>query len=143
MDRSREAVDVELLGRLVAGAGVASALAGGAAWLTIRSQLVAEKIAIPDSAAVLPGRRVTGPVTAYAEADAIRRVALAATHGRTYGELDEDDPLAEMAVHASLLRASLFTSVLAFGIAGAEMALGAVLVAIGTALTRIARRLPG
>ena len=141
MDTPRELVTVELLGRLVAGAGVASVLAGAATWLTIRSQLVAEKIEIPASASLLPGRRVTGPITAFAQAGAIRRIALAATGGRVYGELDEDDPLAEMAMNASLLRASLFTSIVAFGIAAAEAALGAVMLAIGTALFRIGRRL--
>jgi hypothetical protein len=33
--------------------------------------------------------------------------------------MEEGDPLAETALHASLLRASLFTSVLAFGLAAA------------------------
>jgi hypothetical protein len=80
-------------------------------------------------------------VTALAQAEAIRRIALAATDGRTYGQLDADDAVADMAMHASLLRGSLFTSVLAFGVAAAEIALGAVLLAIGASLPRLHRRL--
>lgn len=143
MDQLRGATDVALWGRLVTGAGVASAVAGGAAWLTIRSQLAAERIVIPGSSRWLPGRTVRGPITAMAQAEAIRSTASAATGGRTYGELEADDPVAVMAMNASLLRASLFTSVLAFGVAGAQVAIGAVLVAVGTALSSAARRLPG
>lgn len=138
----RGATDVGRLGRLVAAAGFASAAAGAAALVVVRSQLAAEKVVIPASARWLPGRPVRGPVTAFAQADAIRRIALTATGGRTYGELDEDDPSAREAMDASLLRASLFTSILAFGMAVAQVALGAVLVAIGAALTKIGRRLP-
>ena len=142
MVRPRSGAGIELVGRLVAGVGIASALTGTAAWLTVRSQLAAERIQIPAAARWLPGQRVTGPVTAMAQADAIRRTAAAATGGRTYGELPEDDPLAELALNASLLRASLFTSVLAFGVAAAQMGIGAVLVVIGAALTSAGRRLP-
>lgn len=140
MDR---ADDVAWLGRLVSAAGLASIAAGAATWLAIRLQLAAERIVIPDSAPWLAGRTVRGPATAFAEAEAIRRIALAATGGRTYGELDEDDPLAPTAMNASLLRASLFTSILAFGMAAAQVAAGAILVAIGTALRSAGRRLSG
>lgn len=141
MDQRRGATDVALWGMLVASAGAASAVAGGAAWLAIRSQLAAERIVIPDSSPWLPGRAVTGPMTAFAEAEFIRRTALEATGGRTYGELNADDPMAKTAMDASLLRASLFTSVLAFGVAAAQVAFGAVLVGVGAALSSAARRL--
>lgn len=142
MNQWRGATDVALLGRLVTGAGVASAVVGAAVWVVVRSQLADERIVIPGSSRWLPGRTVRGPLTAMAEAEAIRQTALAATEGRTYGELDEDDPAAEMAMNASLLRASLFTSVLAFGVAAAQVAVGAALVAVGVALTGAGRRLP-
>lgn len=143
MSQPRGATDVALLGRLVTGAGVASAVAGAAGWVIVRSQLAEERIVIPGSSRWLPGKTVKGPLTAFAEAEAIRHIALAATEGRTYGELAEDDPVAQTAMNASLLRASLFTSILAFGVAAAQMGVGAALVAVGAALTSTGRRLAG
>jgi hypothetical protein len=134
--------DVEALGWMVAGAGMAACASGTAAWLTVRSQLAAERIVVAGSAPWLAGRPVRGPLTAFAQAEAIRRTTLASTGGRTYGELAGDDPQAEMAMNASLLRSSLFTSVLAFGVAAAQVGIGAVLVATGGTLARVSRRLP-
>jgi len=123
--------------------GTLRVAAGIAAWLVVRSQLAAERIVVPEAGTQLHGRRVAGPVTAFAEADVIKRVALSATGGRTYGELPEGDPMAETAMNASLLRSSLFTSVLAFGMAAAEVATGVALVAVGTVLRRLSARSAG
>jgi hypothetical protein len=130
-------VGVAVLARLITGAGAVSAVSGTAAWLTVRSQLFRERIVVPQSATTLAGRTVTGPLSALAEAEAIRRAALVATEGRTYSELGQDDPAAQMAMNASLLRSSLMSSVLAFGLASTQIAVGAVLMAIGTALSRL------
>lgn len=125
---------VERMAGIVGGAGVVGGLGGLAAWLTVRAQLAGEKIVVPNGAARCAGRPVKGPLTAYAEADFIRKSALGATGGRTYSELGEGDPAAPMARDAALLRASLFTSILAFGLSAAGMALGAVLIVVGRAL---------
>jgi hypothetical protein len=125
---------LQATGWLVVGAGIASCASGVGAWLTVRSQLAAERIVIPASAPWFPGQVVKGPHTAFAQAEAIRRTALAATGGRTYGELASDDPMAETALNAALLRSSLFTSVLAFGVAAAQTGVGVVLAAVGCAL---------
>lgn len=135
-------ITVAALGTIVAGIGVTRTVVGLGAWLAVRSQLAAERIVVPPGADRLGGRPVKGPFTAYEEADFIKRLALEATGGKTYGELEETDPAAATAMNASLLRSSLFTSVLAFGVAAAEMASGAVLIVAGIALRRIARRLP-
>jgi hypothetical protein len=131
-----------LLAGAVIGVGLIRGVAGLVAWLTIRSQLAAERIRIPDSAPRMAGRQVRGPLAAFEEAEFIRKTTLKATGGRTYGQLDADDPMARMAMDSSLLRSSLFTSILAFAVAAAEMALGAVLVSAGAALLRLNRRLP-
>lgn len=128
------------LATVVVGMGVTRGLMGLLAWLTVRSQLAAERIRIPDTAGHLAGRAVRDPLSAFWETEVIRRVTLKATGGRTYGELDEDDPIARMAMESSLLRSSLFTSILAFGVAAAEMAQGVALVVIGAALLRVDRR---
>lgn len=137
MRMSRRPDAVRLLARVVGGAGAVSLAGGVASWLLVRSQIAEERIVVAGSARAFAGRQVKGPFSAYAQADAIRRTALAATGGRTYGQLDEDDPMAPMALNAALLRASLFTSILAFGLAAAQVALGGVLVVIGRALAAI------
>lgn len=120
--------------RVISGAGLAGAAAGAGAWMLIRAQLAAEKIDVPDGAGPCAGRRVTGPRSAFAEAEFIRKTALAATGGRAYGEIEEGDPAGPVARDAALLRASLFTSILAFGVAAAGMVVGAVLAVIGRLL---------
>ena len=117
--------------------GAARVIAGVTAWLVARSQLSAEHIVVPDGQGPLAGRKVAGPFGAYAEAQAIKRIALRATGGRAYGELPEGDPMAETAMDAALLRSSLFTSILAFGMAAGEVATGTALVAVGAALGRV------
>jgi hypothetical protein len=54
--------------------------------------------------------------------------------------LDENDPAAHMAMEGSLLRSSLLTSVLAFGVAASEIALGAMFVGAGVAISILGRR---
>ncbi|HEY5652174.1 MAG TPA: aromatic ring-opening dioxygenase LigA [Acidimicrobiia bacterium] len=126
---------------LVVGAvGAARAAAGVAAWGTVRSQLASERIVVPAAGGRWAGRTVKGPLVAFAEAEAIRKIALGATGGRTYGEMEEGDPLAETAMEASLLRSSLFTSIVAFGVAAGEVALGGVLMVIAVAMARLGRR---
>ena len=84
-----------------------------------------------------------GPLTAYAQANTIERHGLEASDGLTYAELEQDDPRRDTVMTASFLRASLFTSVVAFGVAAFAFGVGLVLIVIGIALLRIHRRLEG
>lgn len=140
MSEEASSAAIETLATGVSTVGLAMAAAGGVAWLTVRSQISAERIVVPGAAQRFAGRQVKGPFTALEQAETIKRLAAEATGGKTYGELDADDPAAETALKASLLRASLYTSVMAFGVAASQVATGASLVAVGTALRRLARR---
>ena len=62
-----------------------------------------------------------------------------ATGGLTYAQLESDDPARQTALTASFLRASLYTSVVAFGIALMAGGIGLALVLIGAALLFINR----
>lgn len=115
-------------------AGVVLLVAGGITWGSISSHLAAEHITVSEDAANFGGSQVTTPWTAFAQADIIAEHAEAATGGLTYAELDQDDPLREVAMNASFLRASLFTSVVAFGVAALVMGLGVMFVLIGLAI---------
>ena len=62
--------------------------------------------------------------------------------GKTYAELDQDDPLRPVVMNASFLRASLFTSVISFGIALFAGAVGFLFLLFGWALRTIVPALP-
>jgi hypothetical protein len=130
---------VRLLGILVIVAGVILIAAGIVTWFVVRGQLADEHIVVSDDADMFAGQEVNGPFTAYAQANAISGHALEATGGLTYAELPRDSELRETAMTASFLRASLFTSVVAFGVAAFAGGLGVVLLLIGWALMSLAK----
>lgn len=129
---------VRLVGLLVMIAGVVLVVAGGTTWFVVRDQLVAENITISEDAAMFAGQTVDGPVDAYVQADVINKHALEASGGKTYAELDQDDPVRATVMNASFLRSSLFTSVIAFGVAALAVGLGAVFLLLGWALRALA-----
>ncbi|KRB47334.1 MULTISPECIES: hypothetical protein [unclassified Terrabacter] len=130
---------VALIGTIIIVIGVIMALAGGITWFQVQSQLASEKITVSEDAARFAGQPVNSPWTAYSEAETIEKHALAASGGKTYAELPKDDPNRQVVMTGSFLRASLFTSVLAFGVAFMAFGVGIVLVLVGFAFRRIAR----
>jgi len=128
------------LGTIVAIVGIVMIIAGGVTYYMVHNELKAANITVADDAAFLAGDEVDGPFSAYAQAQVIDEHALEATNGKTYAQLDRDDPLRQTAMSASFLRASLFTSVVAFGVAAMAMVLGLMQVFIGWALVSLSRR---
>ena len=114
-------------------------VAGGVTWFVVQDQLAAEKITVSEDADMLAGDEVNGPFSAYAQAQVINKHALEATGGKTYAELAQDDPVREVAMSASFLRASLFTSVVAFGVAFMAIGLGLTLILIALALLSLVK----
>ena len=129
---------VKISGWIVAIVGAIMLIAGAGTWVLVQSQLSAENITVSEDASMLPGNDVNGPFSAYAQAEVINKHALEASGGKTYAELDREDPVRATVMNGSFLRASLFTSVVAFGVALMAMALGAVQILIGVAMTRMA-----
>jgi len=114
-------------------------IAGGAAvWGMVSSQLTDQNITVAEDAPFLAGDLVDGPFSAYAQATIINTHALAMSDGKTYAELEQDDPLRDTVMNASFLRASLFTSVVSFGVAAFAMGMGLLTGLTGYALTRLA-----
>ncbi len=132
---------VRFMATLVAIAGVIMMIGGVVTWFTVQDQLSAENITVSEDAAMLAGDQVNGPLSAYAEAEIINEHALAETDGMTYAELDREDPNRQVVMTASFLRASLFTSVVAFGVAVMAAGVGLVLLFIAVALFGLARGL--
>jgi hypothetical protein len=121
-------------------AGAIMLIAGVATWFTVQSSLADERITVSDDSPRFAGDPVDGPLTAYQEAQMIEEHYLESTEGQTYAELDREDPLRQTAMTASFLRASLFTSVVSFGVAAMAAGMGLVLILIGLALQSINRR---
>jgi uncharacterized membrane protein len=121
------AVLIMVIGGLLTAAGVGT-------WVAVQYNLAQENITVADDSPMFAGQAVTGPLTAYAQAEIIEKHALEATGGKTYAELDREDPVREVAMNASFLRASLFTSVVAFGVALLSVGLGVTLILVGAAL---------
>ena len=120
-------------------AGLILAIAGAATWFTVQGNLTDERITVSDDSSRFAGDKVNGPFTAFQEAQMIEKHYLESTEGKTYAELDREDPVRQTAMTASFLRASLFTSVVSFGVAAMAFGLGVVLLVAGYGLYSLAR----
>ncbi len=110
------------------------AIAGVATWVVVSTTLADQRITVSDDANCAAGDDVNGPISAYCQADIIDHHTKEITGGKTYAELDQEDPNRAVAMDSAFLQASLFTSVVAFGVAGMAFVLGIVLTLIGFAL---------
>lgn len=119
--------------------GAVMVVAGIATWVLVSTTLADQKIVTTDDAC-LPGRTVAGPFTAYCQANVIEKHTLEATNGLTYAELDREDPVREVAMDSSFLQASLFTSVVAFGVSAMAVAVGLLFILIGLGMRDVGRR---
>jgi ABC-type glycerol-3-phosphate transport system permease component len=128
---------VSLIGILGIVGGLVLIVGGTVAYATVSSQLAAEKIVVAEDASFLANSPVVDPFSAYAEAEIINHHALEASGGKTYAELDREDPLRATVMNASFLRTSLFTSVVAFGVSVFAVGLGILSALFGFALTRL------
>jgi hypothetical protein len=134
MTGHKQAGRVRILGLLVVIAGVILFLAGVATYIVVSTTLADQKITVSDDAAHFAGQQVTQPWQAYTQANTIADHATKIAGGKTYAELPQDDPNRPTVMIASFLQASLFTSVVAFGVAALAAGLGVVFILIGVAL---------
>src|SRR5690606_39263748 len=129
---------VRLVGLVTIIAGIVLLIGGAATWTMVRSQLAAENITVAEDAAMFGGKQVDGPPGACYQADIINKHALEGSGGKTYAELDRDDPARATVMNGSFLRASLFTSVIAFGVAAFAAGMGVLFILVGWALRKLA-----
>ena len=114
--------------------GIVMAVAGVLTWVVIGNTLADQKIVVSQDADCLAGDDVNGPFSAYCQAMVINKHTMGITGGKTYSELARDDPNRATAMDSAFLQASLFTSVVAFGVALMAFAVGVVLTLIGFAI---------
>jgi hypothetical protein len=111
--------------------GVLLIIASIATWVLVSSTLADQKIVTSEDAVCLPNTEVDGPFGAYCQAQTIDRNVREITDGLTYAELDREDERRGTAQSAAFLQASLFTSILAFGVAAMAFGMGVIFVLIG------------
>jgi hypothetical protein len=122
-------------------AGAIMIVAGGITYYVVQRELADEQIVVSDDAERNAGEPVEGPLTAYSEAMVIKDHALEIGEGQTYAQLPQDDPRRDTVMTASFLRSSLFTSVVAFGVALLVVGLGVLFILVGLALLGVVKRL--
>ena len=132
---------LRVLSILLIVAGAILLVSGAVTWFTVQNQLADEKITVSEDADRFAGEPVDGPFTAYEQAQVIEKHALESSEGKTYAQLGREDPARATVMNASFLRASLFTSVVAFGVAAMAMGVGVLIGLIGYALLTVARQL--
>jgi hypothetical protein len=89
----------------------------------VRSELKAEHITTPADASRPNVAVVDGP-TAQVQADIIKTHTLEATGGKSYAQLDREDPARATAFQGDMLRTALLSSVLAWNVANLVIGLG-------------------
>ncbi len=133
-------------------AGSALVAGGAGAWAVITQQLKSQQIEVHEDSDILAGKQVAGPVSAFAQANVIEQHALGMGGGRTFADISHEwmeaqaagdaarvEELAgtrQMVLQANLLRASLFTSVLAYGVAALAGGMGILTVLVGATLPK-------
>lgn len=120
--------------------GVLLIVGGTGTYVLVSNTLAEQNITVSDDASCLAGDEVNGPFSAYCEAQIIDEHALDATGGLTYAELPRDSELRPVAMNASFLRASLFTSVVAFGVAAMGILTGILFVLIGLGMKDVGEK---
>ncbi|QCB93011.1 aromatic ring-opening dioxygenase LigA [Cellulomonas shaoxiangyii] len=120
--------------------GTLFVLGGAGTWAVTAAGLSSEGVTVAESAPAFVGASLDTPWEAWAQTEAIRSDVLAATDGRTYAEIDREDPLRDMATTGTFLRASLLTSVVAFGVATALVGIGVGFLLGGLGLRSVAGR---
>lgn len=120
--------------------GIILILGGITTWVMVSNTLGDQNITVADDANCLAGDDVNGPFSAYCQADIIEQHTLESTDGKTYAELDRDDPLRDVAMNSAFLQSSLFTSVVAFGVAGMAILMGIVFVLLGLGMKDVGEK---
>jgi hypothetical protein len=120
-------------------AGAIFTIAGVVAYIAVQQTLSDQHITVSDDADMFAGKDVAGPFTAYSQAMVIGKHAESIADGKTYAELPQDDPNRATVMNASFLQASLFTSVVAFGMAAFAAVSGILWILLGWVLLRLSR----
>ncbi len=96
----------------------------------VRDTLADERIITSEDAGI-PLAEVDSAAEAQAQADVIRTHILETTGGKTYAELDRNDPNRAVYLNSVTLRTALMESYLAFKVSDLVVGMGAIVVLLG------------
>jgi hypothetical protein len=119
-----------VLGFVFIGAGIYMLNEGRSAKDEVTDAIVSENIITSEDAAI-PNVLVHDAATAKAEADVIEVHYLELTGGKTYAELDRDDPNRETAFRAAQLRTSLNLAVMGLRVSDLVIGMSAFMIVMG------------
>lgn len=145
------------IGIVLAVLGALFIVVGGTAWGITTSQLKSQNMTVPADSPMMAGKSVGGPFTAYAMQNIINihsmnqsEAASGVEGGATYAELgalsnaareagdtEKADKLTQVrttVMNGQLLRGSIFTSILAYGVSLFAIGVGFALILIGVAV---------
>ncbi|TVR20123.1 MAG: aromatic ring-opening dioxygenase LigA [Nitriliruptor sp.] len=121
--------------------GILLILGSVGTWVLVSTTLSDQGITTPEDAVCLPETEVNGPFSAYCQAETIDRNVREITGGLAYAELPRDDERRDTAQNAAFLQSSLFTSVLAFGVAAMAFGMGVIFILIGLGMRDVKEQL--
>ncbi len=119
-----------VLGLVFIGGGIYLVVQGQDAKDEVRDSIVSENIITSEDASI-PNVLVNNAAKAKAEADVIEVHYLEITGGKTYAELDRDDPNRETAFRAVQLRTSLNLAVMGFKVSDLVIGMGVFMIVVG------------
>ncbi len=119
-----------VLGLVFIGGGIFMVVQGQSAKDEVRAAVVSEGIITSEDASI-PNVLVDNAAKAKSEADVIEVHYLEITGGKTYAELDRDDPNRETAFRAVQLRTSLNLAVMGFKVSDLVIGMGVFMIVVG------------
>jgi hypothetical protein len=119
-----------ILGIVFIGGGIYMMMEGGNAKDDVRDAIVRENITTSEDASI-PNERVDDADTAQAQAEVIEKHVLETTGGKTYAELERDDPDRATVLNSVSLRTALNLAVMGFKISDLVIGMGAFMVVLG------------
>ncbi len=119
-----------VLGLVFIGGGIYMLTEGISAKDDVRDAVVSENIITSEDASI-PNVLVDSAETAQAESDVIEVHYLEITGGKTYADLDRDDPNRETAFRAVQLRTSLNLAVMGFRVSDLVIGMSIFMIVIG------------
>lgn len=115
-------------------------VAGGLWALNFTYQnVVRENIVTPDDASI-PGAPVRGPLTLMAQADIIRTHALKSSGGKTYAQMDREDPKRATWVTATTLITALNLGIISYAFSAFTILFGLISIWTGIIFYKLSKK---
>jgi hypothetical protein len=118
------------LGFVFIAAGAYMVSEGRSAKDQVHDTLVAERITTSEDASI-PSAPVDDAATAQAQSDVIKTHVMESTEGKTYSEMDREDPLRATYLNSVSLRTALNLAVMGFKLSDLVIGLGAFIIVVG------------